>query len=140
MDLELPSVDACQVIMHSSFRDVHRNFEGPLLCPGKKGQHVHFCNRHRHAPWTHILPIILVSVISSLNMYSVFWAMRLGYSDINMSTGPGIFIKIKKVNGELINIGSCRGPPAMPSRTTRATDPWLKTPDVGYIAFLCGIV
>ena len=36
-----------------------------------------------------------------------------------MSTCPGIFIKIKKVNGELINIGSCRGPPAMPSRTTR---------------------
>src|SRR4029434_8429482 len=29
------------------------------------------------------------------------------------------FIKIKKFNGELINIGSCRGPPAMPSRTTR---------------------
>src|SRR4029434_1983034 len=50
---------------------------------------------------------------------SVFWAMRLGYSDINMSTGPGIFIKINKVNGELINIGSCCGPPAMPSRTTR---------------------
>src|SRR4029434_9914639 len=50
---------------------------------------------------------------------SVFWAMPIGYSDINMSTGPGIFIKIKKVNGELINIGSCSGPPAMPSRTTR---------------------
>src|SRR4029434_8053070 len=44
-----------------STRDVHRNFEGPLLCPGKKGQHVHFCNRHHHAPspWTHILPISL---------------------------------------------------------------------------------
>src|SRR4029434_9317953 len=45
-------------------RDVHRNFEGPLLCPGKKGQHVHFCNRRRHAPspWTHILPISLETV------------------------------------------------------------------------------
>src|SRR4029434_8964504 len=50
---------------------------------------------------------------------SVFWAVRLGYSDINKSTGPGIFIKIKKVNGELINIGSCCGHPAMPLRTTR---------------------
>ena len=45
--------------------------------------------------------------------------MRLGYSDKNTSTGPGIFIEIKKVNGELINIGSCRGSPAMPSRTNR---------------------
>ena len=38
-------------------RDVHRNFE-------KKGQHVHFCNRRRHAPspWTHILPILLETV------------------------------------------------------------------------------
>src|SRR4029434_9467074 len=40
-------------------RDVHRNFEGQLLCPGKKGQRVNFCHRRCHAPvpWTHILPI-----------------------------------------------------------------------------------
>src|SRR4029434_3771161 len=69
----------------------------------------HVCNLHRrHAPSP-----------AEYGSTSVFWAMRLGYSDINMSTGPGIFIKIKKVNGELINIGSCRGPPAKPSRTTR---------------------
>src|SRR4029434_6230872 len=82
----------------------------------------HFCNRrHAPSPRTHILHIILVSVISSPNMdlHQYFGAMRLGYSDINMSTGPGIFIKNLKVNGELINIGSCCGPPAMPSRTTR---------------------
>ena len=36
--------------------------------------------------------------------------MRLCYSYINMSTGPCIFIQIKKVNGELINIGSLRTP------------------------------
>src|SRR4029434_3693412 len=45
----------------SAPRDVHRNFEGQLLCPGKKGQHVHCRHRRRHTPvpWTHILPISL---------------------------------------------------------------------------------
>src|SRR4029434_460585 len=40
-------------------RHVHRNFESQLLCPGKKGQHVHFCHHRHHAPVhsTHILPI-----------------------------------------------------------------------------------
>src|SRR4029434_3815183 len=44
----------------SAPRDVHRNFEGPLLCPGKKGQHVHFCQAP--SPWTHILPTSLETV------------------------------------------------------------------------------
>src|SRR4029434_1331702 len=75
----------------------------------------------RPLPRTHISPVTLVSVIvfSACGYTSVFFAMQLGYADTNMSTGPGIFIKIKKVNGELINIGSCSGPPAMPSQTTR---------------------
>ena len=34
-------------------RDVHRNFEGQLLCPGKKGHHVNICHRrHAPVPWT----------------------------------------------------------------------------------------
>src|SRR4029434_7065568 len=47
--------------MCTVIRDVHRNFEGQLLCPEKKGQHVNFCHRRRHAPvpWTHMLPISL---------------------------------------------------------------------------------
>ena len=56
--------------------------------------------------------------------------MRLGYSDINMSTGPGIFIKMKKVNGELINIGSCRGPPAMPRGPPGGHGPLVENPCV----------
>src|SRR4029434_6928558 len=60
--------------------------------------------------------------------------MRLGYSDINISTGPGIFIKIKKVNGELINIGSClRTPCNAVADHQGATDPWLKTPDLEHL-------
>src|SRR4029434_3662622 len=59
---------------------------------------------------------------------SVFLAMLLGYSDINMSTGPGIFIKIKKVNGELINRLMSRTPCNSVADHQEATDPWLKTP------------
>src|SRR4029434_8512303 len=71
---------------------------------------------HRYSPYN----TCQYNFFAEYGSTSVFWTMRLGYSDINMSTGPGIFIKIKKVHGELINIGSCRGPPAMPSRTTRS--------------------
>src|SRR4029434_9066722 len=31
-------------------RDVHRNFEGQLLSPEKKGQHVNFCHCRCHGP------------------------------------------------------------------------------------------
>ena len=64
--VELVASNTTKPIKNESLidRDVHRNFEGPLLCPRKKGQHVHFCNRRRHAPspCAHILPISLQNV------------------------------------------------------------------------------
>src|SRR4029434_11268889 len=46
------------------FRDMHSNFEGAFALPWKQGQHVHFCNRRRHAPspCSHIVPISLKNV------------------------------------------------------------------------------
>src|SRR4029434_6778735 len=51
----------CVCVCVRGWMGMHRNFEGQLLCPGKKGQHVNFCHRWCRAPvtWTHILPIPL---------------------------------------------------------------------------------
>src|SRR4029434_10935722 len=96
-------------------------------------------NRRRHAPSprAHIPPVALVSVISLLNMGLhqyisgnatwLFRLFRLTYFSYFRYFSRYLrviwkyqneFMKIKKFNDELINIGSCRGPPAMPSRTT----------------------
>src|SRR4029434_2278801 len=94
-----------------------------------------FCNHRRYAPSPRAQypPVALVSVISSLNMGlhqyisgNATWLFRLfryfsRYSRVIwkcVEISKRIY-KNEKGNGELINIGSCRGPPAMPSRTTR---------------------
>ena len=73
-------------------RDVHRNFEGQLLCPGKKGQHVHFCHRRRHAPvpWTHILPISLETLTNRRRHAPVPWTLipRLFYLGLHEVLQP----------------------------------------------------
>src|SRR4029434_3505696 len=101
----------------------------------------HYPPPPRPLPPTHIPPVALFSVISSLNMGSnryisgnATWLFRLfrltyfcyfryfsRYSRVIwkcFEISKRIYNN-KKVNGELVNIGSCRGPPAMPSRTTR---------------------
>src|SRR4029434_7554876 len=108
-------------------------------------------------PRTHIPPLALVSVMSSLNMglhqyisSDATWLFRLfrltyfsyfryfsRYSTVIwkcVEISKRIYKDLKKkVNGELINIGSCRGPPCNAVVDHQgAADPRLKTPVLGY--------